>query len=150
MHLGHYLTLLRRAEADLASALRAVAQAHRDEADVFYLGRRLARQCDDHAALLEPLEARYAAKDPPEQLLADRFAGPRSGPLGLLRDLHDLYVIAAECDLCWTLVGQSARALRDIELLDVVNRCDSQTSRHLTWLRSRLKQAAPQALVVAS
>ena len=150
MHLGHYLSLLRRAETDLAGGLRTVADAHRDEADVHELAQRLAEQCDRHAELLDAAARPYPVQDPPDQLYGDRFEGPRTGPLGLLRDLHDLYVIAAECDICWTLVGQAAQAVRDEHLVSVVGRCDSETAGQLAWLRSRLKQAAPQALVVAA
>jgi hypothetical protein len=65
------------------------------------------------------------------------FRGPRSGGLGLLRDLHDLYRMAIECDIAWTLVGQATQGARD------------ETAIELKWLRTRLKEAAPQALVVA-
>ncbi|MGZ4617548.1 MAG: hypothetical protein ACXV5Q_10515 [Frankiaceae bacterium] len=45
--------------------------------------------------------------------------------------------------------GQAARALRDSELLTVVSRCDGETATQLKWLRTRMKQAAPQALIAA-
>jgi hypothetical protein len=152
MQLGHYVALLHRAERDLAGALRTVAEAHRDESDVFYTCARLAQQCQGHEAQLQPFQQRYAAQAPPapDALYADRFGGPRTGGIGLLRDLHDLYVMTAECDLCWTLVAQGAQGARDEELLDVVKRCESQIVTQQSWLRTRLKQAAPQALVVAS
>jgi hypothetical protein len=41
-------------------------------------------------------------------------------------------------------------ALRDEELLGVVDRCEGRTSVRLSRLRTRMKQAAPQALVVAT
>jgi hypothetical protein len=74
----------------------------------------------------------------------------RSGGLGLLRDLHDLYLMACECDMAWTLVGQAAQGLRDRDLFEVVQACEGETAIQLKWLRTRMKQAAPQALVVAS
>ena len=69
--------------------------------------------------------------------------------MGLLRDLHDLYLMACECDMAWTLVGQAAQGLRDQDLLEVVQACEGETAIQLKWLRTRMKQAAPQALVVA-
>jgi hypothetical protein len=57
--------------------------------------------------------------------------------------------MASECDLAWTLVGQAARGLRDTELFDVVQACEGETASQLQWLASRMKEAAPQALVVA-
>jgi hypothetical protein len=77
------------------------------------------------------------------------FGGVRSGPLGLLLDLNDLYLMACECELEWTLAGQAARGARDRELAALTGRCQSETGIQVAWLRTRMKQAAPQALVVA-
>lgn len=151
MHLAHYLGLLHGAELELASAFREVAGAHGEEADVHVLCRRLAAECDRHAEQLEPFARRYGeeAPDEPERLHSELFSGTRSGGLGLLRDLHDLYLMATECDVSWTLVGQAANGARDRELLEVVGACEGETATQLKWLRSRMKVAAPQALVVA-
>ena len=151
MHLAHYLGLLHRAQCTLADAFRDVGKAHGDEPDVHHLCQRLAKQCTEHAERLEPFAHRYSeqAPDEPERLHSELFRGTRSGPIGLLRDLQDLYLMAAECDICWTLVGQAAQGARDEDLLQVVRRCEGETAIQLTWLRTRMKQAAPQALVVA-
>ena len=151
MHLGHYLRLVHTAQENLAQAYRTVAEAHAGDQDVFHLGAKLAAQCDAHAERLAPHADRYAdsAGDEPDALHSDIFRGPRSGGLGLLRDLQDLYVMAAEVDIAWTLVAQAARGLRDEELLAVVSDCERETAIQLKWLRTRLKSAAPQALVVA-
>jgi hypothetical protein len=63
--------------------------------------------------------------------------------------LHDLYLMATNCDISWTMVGQAARGTRDDDLTEVVQRCEGDTATQLAWLRTRMKQAAPQALVVA-
>ena len=151
MHLAHYLELVHRSELMLAKAFREVASAHGDEPDVSVLCHKFARQSDQHAAKLAPFVDRYGEDAPrePERLHVDLFGGPRSGGLGLLRDLHDLYLMATECDLAWTLVGQAAQGARDHDLLAVVRRCEGETATQLLWLRGRMKQAAPQALVVA-
>jgi hypothetical protein len=151
VHLAHYLGLLHRAELELARALREVADAHRGEVDVFDLAGKLAGDCDRHAERLEPFAQRYGedAPDEPERLHSELFRGPRSGGLGLLRDLHDLYLMATECDVAWTLVGQAARGARDHELIEVADACEPETGAALAWLRTRMKSAAPQALVVA-
>jgi hypothetical protein len=151
VHLAHYLGLLHRAQLNLADAFREVAGAHGDEPDVSQLCRKLAAECDDHASRLAPFAERYGedAPDEPDRLHSELFRGPRSGGLGLLRDLHDLYLMATECDIAWTLVGQAAQGARDRELFAVVGRCEGETAIQLKWLRTRLKEAAPQALVVA-
>jgi hypothetical protein len=151
MHLAHYLGLLHKAQVDLAAAYREVGHGHADEPDVFHICESLARDCDDHAERLEPFADRYGEDAPaePDRLHAELFAGTRSGPIGLLRDLHDLYLMAAQCDMAWTLIGQAAQGVRDQELLGVVRRCEQETATQMKWLRTRMKQAAPQALVVA-
>ena len=150
MNLAHYLGLLHRAEVELAAAFREIGEAHGDEPDVFHDCGRLATQCDRHAGLLLPFADRYGEEvdDEPDRLHSEIFRGAREGGLGLLRDLHDLYLMAAECDISWTIVGQAARGARDDELVDVVDRCEGETATQMAWLRTRMKQSAPQALVV--
>ena len=150
-HLAHYLGLLHKAQVNLAAAFREVADGHPDEVDVVHTCNRLAQECDRHAEQLAPFVERYG-EDPPEEpdrLHSEIFKGSRSGGLGLLRDLQDLYLMAAECDVSWTLVGQAAQGLRDDELLEVVQADEQRTALQLKWLRTRMKEAAPQALVVA-
>jgi hypothetical protein len=151
VHLAHYLGLLHRAQLNLADSFRKVAGAHADEPDVEHLCRKLAAECDDHASRLAQFAERYGedAPDEPDRLHSELFRGPRSGGLGLLRDLHDLYLMATECDLAWTLVGQAAQGARDRELLAVVARCEGEAAIQFKWLRTRMKEAAPQALEVA-
>lgn len=151
MHLAHYLGLLHRAEAELGRAYREISEAHQDEADVALTCKRLAGQCEQHAERLGPVAQRYAedAVAEPERLHSQLFSGTRTGGIGLLRDLHDLYLMATEADICWTMIGQAAQGARDTDLLEVVNACAPETSVQIKWLRSRMKQAAPQALVVA-
>lgn len=152
MHLAHYLGLIHRAERDLADAFRKVAEGHKQEPDVFYLCHTLAKQCDGHAEKLEPFVECYGedAPEEPDRLHSELFNGTRKGGLGLLRDLHNLYLMASECDISWTLIGQAVQGARDEELFEVVNGCDGETSTQLKWLKTRMKQAAPQALIVAS
>jgi hypothetical protein len=151
MNLAHYLGLLHRSEAELAKAFWEVADGHADDPDVHIMCHKLAAECERHAEALEPFAERYGeeASEEPERLHSDLFKGSRSGGLGLLRDLHDLYLMASEADITWTLVGQAAQGAREEGLLSVVNGCESETAIQLKWLRSRMKQAAPQALVVA-
>lgn len=150
MMLAHYLGLLHRAEENLAASFREVADGHRGEVDVYYTCRNLAEECDAHAEQLRPFVDRYGedAPDEPDRLHSDIFQGSRKGGLGLLRDLQDVYLMASECDITWTLVGQAAQGARDRELLAVVDSCESETTIQVKWLRTRLKQAAPQALIV--
>ena len=132
MHLANYLGYLHRAELDLAEGFRKVGEAHAEQ--------------------LKPFVERYGEEKPeePERLYHDLFDETRSGGLGLIRDLHDLYLMANACDISWTMIGQAAQGARDRELLETVNACERQTATQIKWLKTRMKQAAPQALLVAS
>jgi hypothetical protein len=152
MHLANYLQYLMKAESNLAEGFRKIGEAHAAESDVFHTADTLAQQCEAHVEQLRPFCEEYGkeATTEPDRLYHELFTEARSGGLGLLRDLQDLYVMASACDIAWTMVGQAAQGARDMELLEVVNLCEAQTAIQLKWLRTRMKQAAPQALLVAS
>jgi hypothetical protein len=151
MQLARYLGLLHDAEAALAGAFEKVSKDHSDEPDVEHLCQVLGGQANRHVQALAPLLDRYGEQHDrePEQLAAAEFGGTRTGGIGLLRDLHDLYALASFVDMTWTVIGQAAQGLRDQELIDAVQGCEQETTQQLTWLRTRIKQAAPQALIIA-
>lgn len=153
MKLSSYLGLLHKAEQTMAESYRQVAEGHGQEPDVYFLCMTLAKQCDAHMHALAPVVDRYGEDDDqasePENIHAEGLGETRSGPIGLLRDLQDLYILANFVDCTWTMVKQAAQALRDEELLGVVAKCDKETAVQIAWLKTRMKQAAPQALVVA-
>ncbi|WP_022910417.1 hypothetical protein [Aestuariimicrobium kwangyangense] len=151
MNVNIYLGMLHRAETTLAESFRQVADGHASEPDVYALCHTLAKQCDEHSDRLQPVVERYgeASDGEPERLHAEGLSTTRQGPLGLLRDLQDLYLLGSFVDVTWTMLKQAGSALHDEELLDVVAHCDHETSVQLRWLQTRMKQAAPQALVAA-
>ena len=152
MHVANYLGLARGSEEHLAESLRSVADHHGHEPDVFQMTRLLASWSDQNAKELEPLIDRYheTKQDEPADLHQALFHGPRSGGLGLVRDLHDLWLLTQEVKLAYELLGKAATALRDEELGSIVDRNASQTRRQSDWIRTRIDHAAPQALTVPS
>ena len=152
MHLTNYLGYLHQTELDLAEGYRKVGEGHAQEADVYHLTHTLAKQCESHAEKLKPFVDRYGEEQPeePERLYHEFFDETRSGSLGLLRDMQDLYLMASASDLAWTMIGQTAQGVRDRELLEVVNSCEMETYNQMKWIRTRMKVAAPQTLIVAS
>jgi len=148
MHLSSYLGLLETGCATLAKSYRQVAEGHAEEADMC---EQFASQCDHHEEQLRPFTKRYGShpSGEPERLHADGLSKTRSGGLGLLCDLHDLYLLASYLDMAWTLVGQAAKGARDQELIQTVEKCAKETEAQQKWLMTRLKAAAPQALLVA-
>ena len=151
MMLPVYLGLLQKSEQALASSYRRVAEGHGAEPDVYHLCQTLAKQCDQHERALVPVIERYGEKpeDEPARLHAEVMSETRTGPVGLLRDLQDLYLLASLVDVTWMMVKQAALGLRDEQLIGVVGGCEKQIKVQLGWLTTRMKQAAPQALIVA-
>lgn len=123
MNLKIYLGMLHQAEHTLAASFREVAAGHGTEPDVHFLCHTLAGQCDHHEEPLLPVVQRYGedtSDNEPERLHAQGLSQTRGGPVGLVRDLRDLYLLASLVDVTWAMVKQAGSALRDQELLDVV------------------------------
>jgi hypothetical protein len=151
MHLPTYLTLLSIAEQTLATSYQRVADGHAEDVDVHYTCMHFDRHCTQHAQALDPILQQYRDRRQrePDRLHPHALPSARPGPIGLLRDLQDLYQLANLVDITWILVGQAAAGARDHALLDTVARCGPETTAQLAWLRTRMKAAAPQTLLVA-
>jgi hypothetical protein len=151
MMLPVYLGMLHRAEQVLGDSFRTLADGHADEPDVYEATLLLAKQSDAHVERLQPSVDRYGEQpdDEPDRLHAVALPEARTGPLGLLRDLQDVGLLATFVDTTYTLVKQAAMALRDEELLAAIAACEGETAIQVDWLAMRAKQAAPQALLVA-
>ena len=151
-HLTTYIGLADHSEKTMADSFRAVAEGHAHVADVFHTCQMFAEWSEDNREALAPIIQRYGEADDvdePERLHAAGVAETREGEVGLLRDLQDLHVLATLVQTTWTVIAQGAQGLRDRGLLEVAQHAGDQTSRQLTWLNTRMKQAAPQALIVA-
>jgi hypothetical protein len=151
-HLTTYLGLADHGERVLAESFRATADGHARQPDVFHTCHLLADWSEEHRRRLAPVAERYGDPedvDEPERLHAQGLGRPRSGEIGLLRDLQDLHVLCTLVQTTWTVIAQGAQGLRDRELLEVANSCNAETGRQISWLTTRLKAAAPQALIVS-
>lgn len=151
MNLGLYLMMVRESETDLHKALSKVAHHHREEPDMEELCQLLARWSEEKARSTDRFINKYGEKRDrgAEKLYSEIFHGPRRGGIALLRDLHDLWLLATEAQICWTLLLQAAQALRDKDLIETCVQNTQQSDRQIAWLQTRSKQAAPQTLIAA-
>ena len=155
MQLVIYLGLVHRAEETLADSLRVVGRGHAKHPDVYFTCSSLAAMSEDHVRRLAPVVDRYGEQhggadvEEPERLHADGLAEVREGPVGLLRDLQDLHVLGTLVQTTWTVVYQAAQGLRDADLIAIAESASAETARQLSWLNTRMKVAAPQALIAA-
>jgi len=152
MLLPHYLGLLESSEKQLTEAFEHVARKHKDEPDIEQMCQKLAAWSREHHGRVQGFVAKYSeeASSEPGDLKRDLFAEKRSGSLALLRDLHDLWLLTQEVQLCWIVIRQAALGLRDEELKACHAFCNPRTKRQEQWLLTRIKQAAPQTLLVAT
>ena len=108
--------------------------------------RLLASWSDENAKELDPLVARYdeTKQEEPADLHRALFHGPRGGGLGLVRDLHDVWVLTQEVQLAYELLAKAALALRDEEMESTLGRVSTRTRRQADWNRTRIDHAAPR------
>jgi hypothetical protein len=162
--IGLALRELYRAEEELADEYVKVGERLAAEHDVWYECKRFAEECHLHADAIRPFADRHEQQLPPpddsevgetstaalrhklSELLGRR---PESGLL-LLRSLRQLYLQAQEVSFHWIVAGQLAQATRDQELLALVDELHRETLTQIKWLKSQVKQASPQALVVGA
>ncbi|HEX2960648.1 MAG: molybdopterin oxidoreductase [Bacteroidota bacterium] len=151
MFIANYIGLLHGSETHLKDSLLKVAEHHKSEPDIEYICQMLAGWSDMHIQHLEHFIKRYeeAKESEPDKLQKTLFHGIRKGALGLLRDLHDLYLLATEVEISYMVITQASQALRDDELEKFCKDAIKETERQINWLKTRLKQSAPQVLVAA-
>jgi hypothetical protein len=161
---GMALRELYRAEEELADEYVKAGERLAAEHDVWYECKRFAEQCHAHAEAIRPFASEHDEELPPSddatvgetttaalrhklsELVGRR---PESGLL-LLRSLRQLYLQAQEVSFDWIVAGQLAQATRDPELLSLADDLHRETLTQIKWLKTQVKQASPQALVVAA
>ena len=144
-------------ETDLAKQLRVVAERHAAEHDMYHVGHAQARACAQRFEQLAPHAERYGLTPPKPP--ASESSGlvedlrhttanllGRTKPSGelLVHDLRQLYLNAQATELAWVILSQSARAVRDPDLLTVATSGQEAVTVCAKWLRTRIKEAAPQ------
>ena len=106
----------------------------------------------EHSEDLQPCIQRYGETQEKEadKLLEVLQPSHHKGPLSLLRDLHDCWLLAQESHISIVVLKQATQALRDDEMMELLQRMSEHNSRLLAWLKTRIKQTAPQSLIVPS
>ncbi len=149
-HLADYIGMLHTSEQELAEAFLAVGKEHKEEPDIFSICQLLSDWSARHVRLLQPFTELYSEKKAlePKLLRYGLFHGPRPGGYGLVRDLQDLLLLVAETRSTWVILLQAARGLRDEDFETLCVTADQEARRQMSWLRTRIKQSAAQALTV--
>jgi anaerobic selenocysteine-containing dehydrogenase len=149
-HLADYIGLLDASEKRLVKGFEQVRKTHLDEPDVDALCKLFGGWSKQAESMLKPLISKYGERQEGEPKRLDKALLVQRSQEGfdMLRDFHDLWLLVNESMMSLTVLEQAARALRDQELLDTLKHMKERNERQLTWLKARIKQAAPQVLVV--
>jgi len=149
MELNSYIGYTQRREEALAKAFKKAASRHTGEPDVAGMCKVFASWSLDHAENLRGLLERYATGEDNRLDQSGRLKLTiHNGRLGLLQDLHELWLMTNEVILCWTILTQAAKALRDTKLELASSQYSEHTQRQLNWLTSKIKQSVSQYLTV--
>jgi hypothetical protein len=134
----------------LAETFAAIATRHSNEPAIRDGCLMFSKWSAAHAEDLNQLATKYGSAEigPAAQVAGE--TGARPGGLGLLRDLHDLWLLVNDTHLTIMILVQAARALRDNEMAAILIEIGLETDRQIAWLDTHIKVMAPQTLVVPS
>ncbi|AMR78510.1 molybdopterin oxidoreductase family protein [Cupriavidus nantongensis] len=149
-HVADYIGLLQESERRLVRAFDQVRETHPDEPDIAPICRIFASWSNTSANALDPFVQRYGErrKGEPERLDKALLLQRSQGGFDMLRDLHDLWLLVSESTISLDVLEQAARSLHDKEFQAAVEAMRDRNRRQRTWLRTRIRQGAPQVLVV--
>jgi hypothetical protein len=151
-HVRDYVGLLQLSEQRLVKALAQVRDTHHLEPDIVTTCRMFEQWSGEGAERLQPMVKKYGKRreGEPERLDEALLKRRAASPFNLLRDLHDLWLLVNESLISVDILEQAGHALRDDDLLQVLAHVRETNQRQRDWLRTRLRQSAPQVLVVPS
>jgi hypothetical protein len=154
MELSKYLAMVDLSERNLADAFILVGDRHDRNSEIQEQCNNLAAWSHAHRERLAPFIAKYGedkSNNPQVEMVRGAlFHGVRIGEPGLLADLQDLALLTNQTLAQWTAVHQAAIALHDQQMETASEECCEQTDRQLSWLKTHIQTAAPQALTVPS
>jgi len=151
-HIADYLGLLQLSEQRLVRAFGQARRTHPDEPDLGVMCELFEEWSTEAERSLVPFVSRYGERKEgePERLDKALLVQRRPNAFDLLRDLHDLWLLVNESLISVDVMEQAAHALRDEALLQAIQQIRQRNKRQGDWLRTRIRQAAPQVLVVPS
>jgi ferredoxin-nitrate reductase len=148
--IGHYVGLLRTTEQQLGEALTTVAEHHPMEPEIRAACAKFAGWTEGHVRDLKPFAERFHDQDDdePKRLRASMFQGPRVGTLGLMRDIHDLWLLAQDAWIGWLALEQVAKALEEKPLVATCEHDGGEAGLIADWCHTEFKSHIAQALLM--
>ena len=150
VNVARYLGRVRGGEEQLADALTHLASRHAAEPDVTSMLTRFADWSRTHIVRIDRFASDPAEQDSedPQRLRSSLYDDARTGGVGLVQDLHDLSVQINSVRLGYQILEQVAKGMHNTELETTSSSSGQDLDRMTKWTKTKLKQAAPQALLV--
>jgi anaerobic selenocysteine-containing dehydrogenase len=151
-HVRDYIGLLQLSEQRLVKAMEQVRDSHHLEPDIVVICKLFESWSGKAAKSMQPFVDKYGKRREGEPERLDEALVKRRSPtaFNLVRDLHDLWLLVNESLISVDILEQAGHALRDDDLLAALAEVRQSNQRQQDWLRTRLRQAAPQVLVMPS
>lgn len=145
------LGVVRASLEELAAAFVLVAERHERNYELWGTATVLAGWAREDLMALRPFADAYGRieSEEPHKLRAALLGGVRAGLHGQLADLTDLFVLAQQAHIAWTVVFQGAKELHDAKLGEVAGIGINHAERSIRWVRTQVQHTAPEAVTVA-
>jgi ferredoxin-nitrate reductase len=145
-----YVGILIEANEEFAAACTSVAGHHLEESEIQQGMKKLGEFSNQAVESLKLFSGQYGDYDTaePNKLRETLFPSARAGAYGVLRDLHALFVMAAEIHVALAIVMQASKELRDEVLLAACIYMVEQNKRQQAWLITQIEHRASHTLVV--
>ena len=151
MHIAIYVGLTIESEAVLQAAYLNVSTRHK-RAGIRDGCRRAVRLTELRLNAANNLSKKFGAtcSHDPKLLGNALFHGLRVGGLGLVRDLHDLSLLANQSLLCWVGLSQACKALHEKSAVAMCEENIEALQLEISRLKTEFKEAAPQVLTIST
>jgi len=152
MHLAEYIGLLLANEERLIRGWEKLRSSHPTAPDIGIESTLFAAWSSKNAAAVRSHIARYGERREGDAEALDKalLIGRAQTGFDLLRDLQILWLMVNESTISIAVLIQSACALGDRDLETDLRGVESRNESQRRWLLTRIRQAAPQTLVVPS
>ncbi len=136
---------------ELADAFVLVAERHERNYEIWGTATVLAGWAREDLVALRPFLDAYGRveSEEPHKVRAAVLGGVRAGLHGQLADLTDLFLLAQQVHISWTVVHQGAKELHDAKLGEVAGIGMNHAERSIRWIRTQVDHTAPEAVTVA-
>jgi hypothetical protein len=149
MKIVNYIEYTLHCVESASKSFKEIAKRHSIEPDVNAMCLKFAGWCDQQHKILELYASEFGSAEAHEP---DRIDTPliklRTGGIGLMRDLHDAWLMTSEINLCWIILLQCAKAMRHNTFKSTCEECCKDTESQTEWLLSKIKLSSSQVLTV--